>query len=270
MSNHRGATTLALALTLFTAAPLTAQYEVEARGASFRFGGRLHVQSAWSSPDGADPMDVFVRRARFNLDIEVDDFFDARLNPDFAGGEAALQDAWIRLAFADAFEVSLGQFHRAHEGFERTSSTQLPLIERDGRVSGAGDCAGVGGVCTHGRLVNKLGYAGRDVGLRIEGDLAPGLSYGATVTNGTGVNRPDENQAKSASLRVTWAASDRFELSGFFGRHDHPSLTDSADDADYGFITSSPGVAVSGPPRGGGEIMPNFRNAIHARMSRIA
>lgn len=222
-----------LALTVWAAPALHAQHAVEARGASFTVGGRLHVQSAWSSPDEAAPADVFVRRARLNLDIDVTDFFDARLNPEFAGGTAELQDAWVRLSFATSFEFSMGQFHRAHEGFELTSSTELGVIERDGRVSGVEDCVGVGGVCTPGRLVNRLGYAGRDVGFRVEGDLGSALSYGATLTNGAGVNRADENDAKSASLRVSWAATEGIELSGFLGVHDHPGLDDPTD-TDYG------------------------------------
>lgn len=233
MNRFGGSLAAALLLLLVLAGDALAQVEIRARAATFTLGGRLHMQYRHDSPEGAQLDDFFVRRARIQADVKVSDFFDARLQPDFAGGETALQDAWVRFNFTPAFRVSMGQFQRAHEGFEQTSSTELPVIERDGRVSGVPGCAGVGGACSLGRLVARLGYAGRDAGVRVEGRVGGSVAYEATVTNGTGVNVSDENDAKSVSGRLTWAASEGVALSAFYGVHDHPGLVDP-DDTDYG------------------------------------
>jgi len=223
------------ALTMCSAKLSAQDLTVMGRAATFTFGGRLHLQYSYSSPDGAEPADVFVRRARFITEIKVSDFLDARVQPDFAGGKVALQDAWVRFTVSPAFRLSAGQFQRAHEIFERTSSTELSVIERDGRVSGVDDCVGTGGVCSLGRLVHKLDYAGRDVGLRLEGKLGGRLSYNATLTNGTGVNVPDENDAKSASARVTYAVGDGVALSGYYGVHDYErTRPDDSIETDFG------------------------------------
>jgi Phosphate-selective porin O and P len=217
---------LALALTL-AAVPtgVTAQTEISARGAKIRIGGRLHSQYTASSVTDAEN-DFFFRRVRIIADITVNDFVSARVQPDFSGGKTALQDAYVRLAFSKAFRLSMGQFKRAFDLFELSSSTDLSLIERDGRVEGLGGCAGVGSVCSYSRLTEKLGFAGRDQGIKIDGSSGS-VSYLASVTNGTGINRADENDAKSYSGRVTVAASDRVRISGQLAIHDY---VDSSDD----------------------------------------
>lgn len=226
-------TSLALTcLVVLPAGDLAAQFEVQGRAASLRIGGRLHVQARHDSPDEAQADAFLVRRARITADITVGEFLDARLQPEFAGA-GSLQDAWVRFNFDPAFRLSMGQFKRAHEGFEIASSTELAVIERDARVSGVAGCAGVGGVCTLSRLTERLGYSGRDTGLRLEGRLGGGFSYLATLTNGTGIGASDENDAKSASARLSWRLSDDVTLSGFYGVHDHPGL-DDPDDTDYG------------------------------------
>jgi hypothetical protein len=232
----------AVALALLAGpASAQAQFVVLGRAATFTFGGRLHVQYENSSPESADPSGVFLRRARFIAEVDVGDWMDARVQPDFSGGEAQLQDAWIRVSLHPSLRVSMGQFHRAHEGFERTSSTELPVIERDGRVSGVRECAGVGGACSLSRLVGRLRFAGRDAGVRAEGRLGERVRYEATLTNGTGTNVGDENDAKSFSGRLSVTVAEGIELSGFYGVHDHPDSGDE-DEAAY---AGSGGVDVA-------------------------
>ncbi|MGD2068712.1 MAG: porin [Gemmatimonadota bacterium] len=186
--------------------PVDAQTEIEIfpRAASLTVGGRLHTQLQMSSVDGA-ATDVAFRRARIRVDIEISDFLDVRLNPDFAGGETELKDAWARLDFGDAFRLSMGQFKRAFSIFELSSSTDLPIVERDGRIEGLSACPGVGGACSFSRLTEKLRFDGRDQGLRVDGAAWDGrFSWLATLTNGEGSNTGDVNDAKSISWRVTW------------------------------------------------------------------
>ena len=203
-------------------ARLLAQLTITPRAAALSVGGRIHVQYTRSSADGDDGTaaavdDVFIRRARINVDIKVGDVFDARVAPDFGGGGArvALADIYARLNLARSFRISAGQFKRAFSVFELSSSTDLPIIERDGRIEGVSGCPGVGGVCTFSRLSERLHFDDRDLGLRAEGDVSTRVQYAATLTNGEGKNAPDVNDSKSASGRVVLALTDAFRLAGF-------------------------------------------------------
>ncbi len=193
--------------------------EISARDASIRLGGRMHAQYSASSVSEAEN-DFFFRRVRLIADISVTDFFSARIQPDFAGGQTQLQDAYVRFNFSDGFRLFMGQFKRAFDLFELSSSTDLSLIERDGRVEGVSSCAGVGGACSYSRLTEKLGFAGRDQGVKLElsGDK---VSFQGTATNGTGINTSDENDAKSYSGRLSVEAADNVTISGQFAVHDY-------------------------------------------------
>lgn len=193
--------------------------EISARSANIRIGGRLHAQYSASSVSSA-VNDFFLRRARLIADISVSDFFSARVQPDFVGGKAELQDAYVRLSFSDDFKVSLGQLKRAFDLFELSSSTDLSIIERDGRVEGVSGCTGVSGACSYSRLTEKLGFAGRDQGIRIEAS-GESISFQATMTNGTGANVSDDNDSKSYSGRLTFAATANIKVSGQYGVHDY-------------------------------------------------
>ena len=219
---------LLFVLTVVSPAPLFAQLTVNPRAAVLTVGGRIHVQYSRSSADGGDGEvdavdDVFIRRARVNLDIKVGDVFEARVAPDFGGGSAkvALADVYARLNLARGFRVSAGQFKRAFSIFELSSSTDLPIIERDARIEGVSGCPGVGSVCTFSRLSERLQFDDRDLGLRAEGDVGARVRYAATLTNGEGKNAPDVNDTKSASGRVVVALADAFRVAAFGGVHDY-------------------------------------------------
>jgi hypothetical protein len=200
------------------AAQASAQ-DISSRFGDLRIGGRLHSQYTASSVAEAEN-DFFFRRVRLTFDMDVTDFFTARIQPDFAGGKTEVQDAYVRLNFSAAFRLSMGQFKRAFDPFLLASSTDLSIIERDARVEGVSSCAGVGGTCSYGRLTEKLGFAGRDAGLRLE--YATGaLSFLATATNGTGINVSDENDAKSYSGRLSVDAGENVTISGQYAVHDY-------------------------------------------------
>lgn len=193
---------------------------VSGRNSSITFGGRVHAQFFHTSVDDGPPKDLFFRRVRLNADITINDYLDARIMPDFAGGRTALQDAYIRLKLSPSFRVSIGQFKRAFDLFELESSTRLPVTERDGRIPGLGGCEGVGGTCSYSRLTEKLQFAGRDAGVRIDGALGEGASYMLTVTNGEGINVKDVNQGKSVSARVVFDAGEDAQIGANVGMHD--------------------------------------------------
>lgn len=215
---------LAAAATLVAASGISAQTTISARSASIRFGGRLQTQYATSSVDSFNP-EFFFRRARLIADITVNDFFDARIQPEFAGGSAELKDAYIRFKFSPKFQVSMGQFKRAFDLFELSSSTDLSLIERDGRVGGVSSCSGVGGVCSYSRFTEKLAFADRDQGIRVQGEEGT-VAYEVTVTNGTGANEGEENAGKSYSGRLSVDLAPGWTVSGQYAFHDYVKAGD--------------------------------------------
>lgn len=197
-----------------------AQLEISARSAEVRFGGRLHSQFATSSAEGGKATDFFTRRARFTLDVSVSELLDARVQPDFGGGELDLKDAYFRLNLDRGFRLSVGQFKRAFDIFELNSSTDIVVVERTGRIHGFSECAGAGGVCSLSRFTEKLGYSDRDIGFKADGSLGERLSYMATVTNGTGTSGSDENSGKSVAGRLSLGLADGVSLSVNASRHD--------------------------------------------------
>ncbi len=211
---------------LLPAAEAAAQNTIASRAASIRIGGRLQAQYATSSV-GSDHSGFFFRRARLTADVTVNDFLDGRIQPEFAGGTVELKDAYLRLTFSPGFQLSMGQFFRAFDLFELSSSTDLSLIERDGRVGGVGGCTGVGGICSYSRFTEKLAFSNRDTGLRATG-TAGKLGYQVTVTNGEGANQRDANDSKSFSGRVSVEVAEGLTVSGQLGVHDYVAQDDES------------------------------------------
>jgi len=193
---------------------------VEARGSTIRFGGRVHAQYAQTSVDDGPPKSLFLRRVRFTADVIVNEYLDGRIMPDFAGGTTTLQDAYVRLKVTPWLRISVGQLKRAFDLFALESTTQLPLVERDGGIPGLTACEGVGGTCSYTRLAEALQFAGRDVGVRFDGALGQGVSYQITVTNGEGSNVADVNQGKSGSGRVAFETGASTEVAFNVAVHD--------------------------------------------------
>lgn len=217
----KGARPIALAcvFAVVSAAPAASQQlEVFGNAATISVGGRFNPQYAWSSVEAAEN-DVFLRRARLTFNLTVNDFVDARIEPDFAG-TTSLRDAWVRFNFSDAFTIAAGQFKRGFDVFTLSSSVDLSLVERDGRIEGYGPCAGVGSICSFGRFMEGLGYADRDIGLRMEGTSGR-VSYIVTATNGAGQNTADENDRKSAAGRLTFGLSEDVRVTGQVSLHDY-------------------------------------------------
>lgn len=211
---------LAGTLALSAAADLAGQNTVSARGASIRIGGRMHTQYATSSVQAYKDHFLF-RRARIEADLTVNDFLDARLQPDFGGGASvALKDAFFRLTFSPSLQVTMGQFKRPFDPFELASSVDLSLVERDGRVGGVNTCAGVGGICSYARLTEQLDYADRDIGLRVSGCRGK-ATYDVSMTNGAGQNVADENDARSFSGRLGLKVAEALTLSANLALHDY-------------------------------------------------
>jgi hypothetical protein len=216
----------------FAPLPADAQY-VEPRRPVERteLGGRVHMQMSASSVDSVPATEFILRRARIWAAARLNDWIDAAVQVDIAKGEVVGRYAFIRFEFDPGFIVTTGQFKRAFDVFELTSSSQLLAIERDGNIPGVTDCTGVGGVCSYSRFSEKLQYASVDVGVLIEGDLADGrLSYGATLTNGGGGNTRETNDSKSVSGRVEWYPAEKLRIGGNYSLHDYTNEITGTDD----------------------------------------
>ena len=190
-------------------------------GPGVAVGGRLHLRYATSPAEG-ERHDFRVLRARARLDVRPSDLVELRLQPELARAGVALEDAYLRLSLSPGFHLSLGQFKRASTSLRLASSADVPIVDRDGGIEGAGDCPGVGSVCSFSRLAEELSFDGRDTGLRLEGALGGGISYMATLTSGEGIDVPDLNDEASISGRLEYGRG-AMTVGGFAALHDYPS-----------------------------------------------
>jgi hypothetical protein len=193
-------------------------------------GGRVHLQLNSTSVDGEVTSEFLVRRARLWVAGRVNDWIDGAVQIDASLGKVAARYAFVRLTPSPGMSVSLGQFKRAFDNFELTSSSQILVVERDGDIRGAGDCAGVGGVCSYSRFSERLLLSSLDVGVLIQGDLAGGrLGYLLSATNGPGPNVREENDTKSFSGRLEWNAGDGVRVGVNTAVHDYPNPVTGTD-----------------------------------------
>ncbi len=171
-------------------------------GSSVSFDARVHAQYEAPSAEGA-VSSFFMRRAWVTLIGRYNDFVSGRLQFEALGGGTVL-DAWLTLTFSEAFVLNMGQFKRGISYFWLVPNSDLPLIERDARVSGVDDCPGIGGVCSFGNLAFRLGLNGYEPGLNLTGRLSSRASYRVTITNGEGIDRRDANNWKSTTAQLSF------------------------------------------------------------------
>ncbi|HEV7715235.1 MAG TPA: porin, partial [Steroidobacteraceae bacterium] len=180
-----------------------------ADGANFvRLRGVLHVDGRHFEGDGspATSNTWLLRRVRPMVEGTFANIYDFRFTPDFGGGKAIVQDAYVTARFRPWAAVTVGKF-KVPVGLERIqSANDTRFVERAFPTS----------------LVPN-----RDIGVQLGGDVAGGLfSYNVSYTNGVpdggssdGNATPDiENDAKGdVSARVffqPFLTSDTFGLRG--------------------------------------------------------
>lgn len=213
--SDRSLATIALVLATIPvgAATLGAQ-EIRARtGSSVVLGGRVQVQFEAPSVEG-QPGTFFVRRAWVTMDGSLNDRVGGRVQFDAQG--SAVLEAYLELKPSDAFQVQIGQFKRGMSYFWLVANSDLPVIERNGRVTGVDHCPGVGGVCSFGQFTGALGLDNYEPGVLMTGRFARRhLGYRVTVTNGEGLGRKDVNTTKSISGRVSAYLPANTRVSGY-------------------------------------------------------
>jgi phosphate-selective porin OprO and OprP len=128
--------------------------------------GYVQADGRFMPGDDADALtdQLLIRRARPIVQGTVAKYFDFYLNPDFGGGNAVIQDAWLDVRFTPKLRFRLGKI-KTPFGIERLQPGQsLLFVER--------------------ALPNNL-VPNRDVGLQVHGELVRGVvGYQLAVLNG--------------------------------------------------------------------------------------
>ncbi len=121
------------------------------------------------------------------------------VEPDFAPGTAIdLKDCYFRLAPHDNFDISIGQMKRRFDLFELTSSTQMLVIERDGRI-------GRTKVQSYSFLTEELQFSDRDQGVFLSAHTDNDrVRVEGAVTNGVKANTRPILGAKAFQGRVSF------------------------------------------------------------------
>ena len=156
---------------------------------AFQLRLRGYIQSDgrfYADDHGAQAADTFLlRRVRPILEGTLFKNVDFRLMPDFGGGTAVLQDAYIDLRFTPALKIRAGKF-KTPFGLERlASATELLFVERALPTSVAPN---------------------RDPGVLLFGDVLDArLNYAVGVVNGVvdgGSADADDRDGKDAVARI--------------------------------------------------------------------
>ncbi|MCI0529431.1 MAG: hypothetical protein L0Y56_18485 [Nitrospira sp.] len=131
-----------------------------------RVGGYLQVDGRFFLHDETAPLvnTFLLRRVRPILEGTVYKYYDFRIMPDFGGGTASLQDAYLSISYWPQAKLQVGKF-KPPVGLERLQSgANLLFVERT--------------------LPTNL-VPNRDIGLQLYGDLGDGaFSYALGVFNG--------------------------------------------------------------------------------------
>ncbi|MGH7475086.1 MAG: porin [Longimicrobiales bacterium] len=164
-----------------------------------KVGGYAQVQFNTTSveADGVAGSQFEIRRARPTVEVAIDEWITAKLQLDLAGGGASLTDGYIDLSLGESFNLLAGQAKKPFSLILLTSSSQLPVIEREARIRGA-----VAELGDEFAILDDQQYAVRDVGVQVHGRHGR-FGWAAGVFNGEGLNRPEVNSRKSFAGRAT-------------------------------------------------------------------
>ena len=163
-------------------------------------GGRIQTQFNTTTISSEAPSELFLRRVRLELDVKLNDVVSGTLEPDFAGNEVSLKDAFVQLSFSPAVQVLAGQAYKPFGLIEQTSSTRILPIERGLRVRGLD-------AVDEYAIVNGLDYSDRDIGVQVFGEpsfLPLGFAYQAGVFRGPlhGASPVDDSYQYAARVTV--------------------------------------------------------------------
>lgn len=132
------------------------RYQVTLRG-TLHYDGRYFVDDV--TAETADTWGL--RRARPIIEGTISEIYDFRLAPDFAGGRAVIQDAFVNARLHPSAQVTVGKF-RVPVGLERLqSANDIRFIERgfpSGLLPNRDLGVSVGGELLRSALNYSVGY----------------------------------------------------------------------------------------------------------------
>jgi hypothetical protein len=177
---------LGLALLLAPFAPAGAQEArdtavIRTGAAELELSGRVQLQLTTTSVETQPSAEWALRRVRLEAKVKINELVSGKIQPEFAGNNVTLKDAYIQLSFSPSLVLTLGQMNRPFGIIQPLSSTRILPIERGVRIRG------LAGALDENNLLVQLGYADRDVGMEVRGAPkgAPlGISYAAGIFNG--------------------------------------------------------------------------------------
>jgi len=160
-----------------------------------------------------------MRRLRVAVNLRVDDWITALVEPDFTLGDLQTRHAWVNFAIDSAFEVRVGQFKKPFSRVQLTSSLEYAAIERGLRIRSLQDAYAVAdsaaaspvlgsflGKVVLGEeqeLLDRFGYMSYEQGASVHGRIGA-VEYDIGVFNGSGPDGRDDNDGKSLAGRVLW------------------------------------------------------------------
>lgn len=223
---------------------------VAAGGTELTVGGSVQALfSTTSVEDAAEPVLWELRQVRLDLRIRAHEgLISARLQPEFAGSQVTLKNAYVTLDLGPAARLQVGQ---ARKPFGvKMSSTRRLFIERSARIRGLPH------PMEHDNLINRLGYANHDIGVQLLGRPAGaplGLDYAIGVFNGPAIGSVAGETSYQLSGRVTIEPIRRLRLGAGVSRRHFADLDGEgagqkagiawAVDAEYG--TYAPGLHLA-------------------------
>lgn len=173
--------------------------EIESKAEKITITGRVQTMWYTSSIKGQPGNEFLVRRARMALKVKANDWLSGIVEPDFAAGSGKvdLKDCYVKMSPNENVDIIMGQTKRRFDIFELTSSTQMLVIERDGRI-------GRVKFPSLSQFTETYGYSDRDVGLFVMAhDEKERFAVEGGVTNGAGANEKPTIGAKAFQGRVS-------------------------------------------------------------------
>lgn len=178
--------------------PVAAQVEFTSGAMEIDLGGRFQTQFIGSScssfvatdtsslcSEDVPGLDMFVRRARLELEVKVNDWISGRIQPDFGDVDGVeLKDAFGQLDLSPGSDadsrIRIGHFKKPFDGFQLTSSTQILTIERDLDIPGVSGTTAL----SLDELTTRNRLSDRDIGFMFDaGDAADRFHFWVGVFN---------------------------------------------------------------------------------------
>ena len=165
-------------------------------GTKLCLSGYTQFRAQFFQPEAGKNNGADVRRIRFTLSGKLAEQWQFVFQPEFAYSPKAL-DAYVRYSPFTSLVVTAGEFKIPFSRENLNSAGKLVFVDRAQVVE-----------ALSARSTDVIGNQyGRDIGIQLSGSIIGNggsclLEYAAGVFNGSGINTPDNNNAKDFCGRV--------------------------------------------------------------------